>query len=509
MVGALGAAGAAAAGLAFSPAVAEASSSNLYVVVDAAGGGDYTSIEAAVAAVPAESTIFVKSGTYLVNDGPMDPAPGVRIIGEGYGSHIRLADGKNFFVFKMSRDRVTLESLRIDGNGMNQAYASSDVVAFVNKSQGGGITNCWVHDAAGYNIVVWSGCANITIANNKSYNAREEGIELHGASYCSIVGNLVWNVGASGIYLWNADGDCGFNTVVGNVVSNCVGINIYLSDGAHDNTITGNVSRGSQNHGIQATKNSHDNVIAGNTAVGNALDGIVINLCGPNTVMGNTSRANTMNGIRIDRAPDCVVSGNVVRENGRTGIWANVANGAAITGNVASLNGRNGIELSTTSAETTRGLICTGNTARANGRGSDNSRRSGIMIYGPCLNSIIASNRCYDDQPSPTQLYGINVNDSGPDPLQLGPNQLAGNVLTGLYVPSSSTARIDSPPVRKLKATVDTTQVAVPHGLPYIPRSMAITMTSAGSIWKSASPDATNVYLKADAAGRTAEILVG
>src|SRR3954452_12864468 len=108
------AAGGAGAALMAPSAASAASSSNLYVVVDAAGGGDYTDIETAVSSVGPEFTIFVKAGLYTVNTGNMRPRRGVRIIGEGYGSHIRAKDGLNRNLFILEEDQNVFENLRID-----------------------------------------------------------------------------------------------------------------------------------------------------------------------------------------------------------------------------------------------------------------------------------------------------------------------------------------------------------------------------------------------------------
>jgi parallel beta-helix repeat protein len=55
---------------------------------------------------------------------------------------------------------------------------------------------------------------------------------------------------------------------------------------------------------------------------------------------------------------------------------------------------------------------------------------------------------------------------------------------------------------------VGTTQVAAPHGLGYTPAQVLVSMTSVGSIYRSATSDATNVYLTADAPLRTADVYV-
>src|SRR4051794_37306690 len=72
-VGGLGALAAAGVYAGRTEPAAAAAVGGLYIVVDAAGGGDYTTIEAAVAAVPANTTIFVKHGTYTVTNPPLNP----------------------------------------------------------------------------------------------------------------------------------------------------------------------------------------------------------------------------------------------------------------------------------------------------------------------------------------------------------------------------------------------------------------------------------------------------
>ena len=56
---------------------------------------------------------------------------------------------------------------------------------------------------------------------------------------------------------------------------------------------------------------------------------------------------------------------------------------------------------------------------------------------------------------------------------------------------------------------IGTVQVTVAHGLSYIPVIYGVTMTTAGIIFQSAVPDATNIYLTADAAARQANISLG
>jgi len=82
---------------------------------------------------------------------------------------------------------------------------------------------------------------------------------------------------------------------------------------------------------------------------------------------------------------------------------------------------------------------------------------------------------------------------------------------TGQTAPTFGGAVPTPAPLHTLLASgaIGTVQVAVAHGLTYTPVIYGIVMTSAGNIQQSAAPDATNIYLKADAASRTANITLG
>lgn len=56
--------------------------------------------------------------------------------------------------------------------------------------------------------------------------------------------------------------------------------------------------------------------------------------------------------------------------------------------------------------------------------------------------------------------------------------------------------------------TVGAAQATIAHGLPWPPVDVRIVMTSAGTIWRSAASDDTNIYLSADDADRTCEVWV-
>jgi parallel beta-helix repeat protein len=475
-----------AAASAAAPAAADAAQpSGLFVVVDAAGGGDYTDIEEAVAATPPNSTIFVKNGNYQVHTGDMDPAAGVRLIGEGRGSHIRARDGLDTNVFFISHPNVVLERLRVDGNGANQTYASGNCISY-RATTGGKVLNCYVQESPGYNLVGFS-CTELVFDGNWSFDSREEAIELHGCSHCTIVNNSVYNA-LNGIVLWNADADCGWCSVLGNTVV------------------------GSSGYGIVVTDRGHDAAIVGNTVHGSKLSGITLNIRAEAiAVNGNVSTGNGGHGIQLDRVLSCTVSRNVVRGNALAGISLNVTESCTVHGNVVTANGHDGVHLDTQPAESARGNRVSANVCVGNGRKS--AGRAGVGLFGPIDGAIVANNRCYDSQATATQTNGVAAAERpAPSPqsrnLLLGPNLVDGNRTTGLSV-SVATPQAFTVPYRRVSSSVGPGETAVPHGLPYVPRTVELLMTSGGQAWSSRAPDGTNVYLTADAPGRTVEVLAG
>jgi hypothetical protein len=91
----------------------------------------------------------------------------------------------------------------------------------------------------------------------------------------------------------------------------------------------------------------------------------------------------------------------------------------------------------------------------------------------------------------------------------LSSNLVDGNASGGITVDAGARNSVNSVPYRSISARVGTGETAVPHGLSYAPLAVTVSMTSAGTIWRSRGSDATNVYLKADAANRTADVIVG
>jgi parallel beta-helix repeat protein len=489
-LGATVAAASAGALVAAGPAVA--ATATPYILV-APTGGDFDDIEEAIRQAPAGALIEVARGTYTVQAGVMSPAAGVTIRGGGYGTVIVARDGLNTNIFSLDNDNISLENLRIDGNGSNQSPSTLNCVRLTGRR--GRISNCFVHDAAGYNIVGFPDASQLVIEGNYAYSTSptkaptSEGIELQGTSWSSVVGNVVEAVSSNGILIWNSTGDAHHNSVTGNTVRNCGTSGIQLEDGAHDNTISGNTCA-DNNWGIW---------INGNGASG-----------GPraNTVNGNSISGSRNIGIQVTGSSDAVIDGNSVRANGSHGIWVVGSRACSVVGNTVVGNAQVGILL-----EDTTDSVCSANICRDNGQSaSAGNFRAGIVLLrrnGTCARNTVAENRCLDSQSTPTQQFGIGVLGA------TGDNQLIGNSVDGngspgwgLLLSAEAVPKTHSVPFRRLTATVGTSQTAIAHGLPYTPLTVVVTPVTPGQVWRSAQPNDKRLFLIADRSC-TVDLLVG
>jgi len=191
------------------------------------------------------------------------------------------------------------------------------------------------------------------------------------------------------------------------------------------------------------------------------------------------------------------ISGNVIDGAGIAGIGISVTTTArvALVGNRVSLMARHGIYANSSNCTVSGNVVKNCGTVHV---------AAGIALEAD--NIAATGNRCYDDRTPKLQCYGIRVNAG--DNAVLSGNLVDGNLYDGVKVDGGVT-NVNAVPYRKIAATVAATQTTIAHGLSYAPLSVAVTMTSAGTVWKSAASDATNIYLTADDAGRTCDVLVG
>lgn len=243
-----------------------------------------------------------------------------------------------------------------------------------------------------------------------------------------------------------------------NMFRNCAG-GVYVTGSVSGQVITNNVISdltASNLYGIHLAIGD-EHVVTGN---------FINTTTGPGIFIAATSSRNIVSNNRVTSAsfPVQVQGANNVIENNRLYATATVANGA----------------LKLSGASALRNVV-KGNTIRSGDSWAD------IGVYSSADYNIIQGNYL---------LSGGNVyNPSGGTHNTLEPNHTA------------TLAKATT--MKALGAqTVGASQATIAHGLGYTPTEIQITMTSAGTMWRSAASDGTNIYLTADAAGRTAEVFV-
>lgn len=148
-----------------------------------------------------------------------------------------------------------------------------------------------------------------------------------------------------------------------------------------------------------------------------------------------------------------VITNNIIRNNGINptvtagGIYSNGKKGLIITDNIISGNDGNGIDLLNCTESSisnnqsyynnSAGIFMsgcthstiTGNTCKGNGKSPATGQDDGITLANACFHINITGNRCFDDQGTKTQQWGIDVGGSTGFVNVIG-NNTTGNVNT-------------------------------------------------------------------------------
>jgi len=209
------------------------------------------------------------------------------------------------------------------------------------------------------------------------------------------------------------------------IFSNNISINDYTGfsiSGCDNVSVIGNQIYSPTNNGIRCIKfvsHNPDNIlIKGNSVIEATSYGILIENDSTNfSIEGNTVRDGTVEGIYCRGFKGNIVN-NIVRDNGKHGI---MIFGAASQPNITDLN-------------ITNNFVFNNSKITAN---SDGIRLDGSNISFSDIR--ITGNRCYDDQGTPTQRYGIILSSgTGHSNIDISNNNVRGNK-TGGFLKSNFT----------------------------------------------------------------------
>lgn len=435
----------------------------------------------------------------------------------GYNFHSSIGSAEVAFIGNVSTNsykegfeveggsRITFADNIVENAGYCGIYAWADTAGGGTCKDiviTGNTVRNYAQSAASSGIAVDDGATNVTVTGNTVSGGANGGTGIKigsstatAVSNVTVTGNTVESAPADGI------------AVSGRAVSVALGQNIVSSSGTNGIevsgadvsgvTLNGNHVTGSTNAGIYVNGQAVEVSLTGNRVKGNAQAGIWLDQIVGASVVGNTVVGNSPAGTGY---PGIQWTGTISGAGGGQG----VVNSNRVVG-----NGSDGIYLRDQSDLLVSGNYCANN-------GQRTTSRAGIWLHAstiPIDSIFVLGNRSTDKQATKTQYYGIFLQSTGPTNVVISQNAVKGNATNDPNsggIGFSSSNSYDSAPWHRLAGnTIGTTQVAVAHGLPYAPKSVSISMTSAGQVWQSATADTTNVYLTADAAGRTCDLTVG
>lgn len=411
-------------------------------------------IQAAVTAASAAGggTVYLPKGTYKVST-PIVPASGVNIIGagpsstilKGYGNaQVFFWDGPNQGPAQLTD--VTFADFQIDGS--NQAnsgvYTSAMKGIQVHLGLRNTYRNLYIHHCGATGLGS-DNCQDSSIIScvcdfngrlNSGAQAGGAGIGIGTGTYAvenwTIVGCITRSNGTNGLFFENQSGVQSTGIVV-----------------------VGHLSSSNVVHGIADAGVSGLQVIGGrstdNGAAGFAnYKGTYVGASGPGIqgrISGLEVTNNTTHGIHLDGTNgafnDYVIENCRIWQNLTHGILVDAA-GSAVTNvhlrdNKIYLNHNSGIFVKL-SGGTFTGLNIVGNAIYNNGlqTGANVNLRAAIRISCAVVSLWLKGNRCWDDQATKTQSYGLildSVSLTGPGEID---GNSFGNNLTGVVLSTAT-----------------------------------------------------------------------
>jgi parallel beta-helix repeat protein len=379
----------------------------LFDAIVAPTGGDYTTIQAALAA--SKKTIFVRNGTYTLSSEISITQDGTQIVGES----------RNGVIIDCNNTAYNIEALGDTANTIGGTVAVNNGSQTVT-----GTSTSWTATLNGKYIRLggeWYKIQSVGSATALTLYETYRGPTLSGGGY-KIAGMLkdlrIENLTVKN----NLAGDSGgikFEWVLSSTVFNCTFEHnpdgIFLKEAYHCK-INKNFCRNNGYQGINLRDSCEFNDVYENSCTNNNQNGIaVLDYSHLNSLSGNSCNNNGEHGIYLSGNGDNKVAGNLCLNNNQSGIAADSAWSLSIIGNSCQSNNSSGIFLVNSSGNMIGGNVCTSNSWQ------------GVDISSGCANNTISSNRC-----SYNLINGIYVGSGNSNSIILG-NQCANNTNLAIY----------------------------------------------------------------------------
>ncbi len=428
---------------------------------------DTAALSAAVTAAAADGRpVQVPPGTYLSD--PLTLPGGFDVFGSGLRSTIRRRGTASGPVITVAGGDLAIRDLTIEGGTPDAPGTGPGVVVAASASRVL-VQRVLVRWCASWALELHGAHTAVAACSGEANSA---GIHV-AADACSLTGCRIEATNGPAVYLDSAT----HAVVVANELTCTAGTaSSILLTNARAVTISHNRLSGAPSTAIAA--------VAGTSFT---------------TVHGNHVTPGSGNGILVDQSSLCSVTANIVTGAVSGIVLRNIAARCVVDGNLVTDCSAAGITL-TRSVD----LVVSANTCRDNGTGSSGA---GITLNAVAT-STISRNAC--DAPTGAQPTGINF--TGPATrVVLATNALSSPAGDGLVGTSANLqdGSTTTPTTTVRGVTVGTSATPVAHGLGYTPSAVSIVPTSNATIWRAAPSDANAVYLQADTAGATCEVLVG
>jgi len=217
------------------------------IVVDLAGGGDYTNLYDAVDAADDGDSILVMSGTHIVSveSGVITIDKELHLLGSGYDKPedggTEIIANTNLFNFTAAADGSTMRGFRIDGAGAPLINVAASDMIIEDNFVDNGTSQGWI-------ISFLAGASADTLRNNiigfPAGVTYRPGVSATGTVDVTINNNIFYNCSWQGAVFLSG----GTNTMVANnlFLSNAIGVYTQTSAATIINNIFMNGSGGSQ-----------------------------------------------------------------------------------------------------------------------------------------------------------------------------------------------------------------------------------------------------------------------
>jgi parallel beta-helix repeat protein len=370
--------------------------------VVALSGGDYTTIQAALAA--GNKTIFVRNGTYVLTSDINITTSGTVIIGE-------------------SRDGAIIDCNNtangIKAIGDTAAYTAGTIAITNDTNTVTGTGTLWdANVSAGEYILLKGDLYKIQSVDSDTQLTLVEtyqGRTVSGASYtiAAVLENIrLENLTVRG-YNESSQAAIRFECVLNSIIRNCTANNnydygIWLLRSYHCK-LNKNFARQNHYNGIRMDYSSH-NALVENSCANNNFSGILLFYSPYPVISGNSCVNNDGSGIGLDNVAFSTLTGNCCQNNEVSGIEIYESNNCAVNGNVCENNGADGISIGWSDDCSVTGNSCRGNTSNGIAFGNPSDRNTlglnsltnngayGIDIYNSsCNNNVAIGNILYNN----------------------------------------------------------------------------------------------------------------